>query len=99
MKKDILSNMVPRVFFAGSKIIKRGTESRGIYFILSGRVFLTFENTAIAYLSKNSYFGDCLFLQRNSSFNYVCGDDDVKCLFLEKSAFENICNHFPHESI
>mmetsp|Transcript_39402 Transcript_39402/g.35106 ORF Transcript_39402/g.35106 Transcript_39402/m.35106 type:complete len:120 (+) Transcript_39402:1784-2143(+) len=97
MIRELLSNMVPRVFFSGQKILKRGTESRGIYFILKGRVFLTIENTALVSLSDNSYFGDCLFLQRNSTFNYVPGDEDVRCLFIDRSAFETICRHYPYE--
>lgn len=59
-------------FAKGQKIIKRKTKPRGIYFILKGNVQICDENNKpVLSLPTFSYFGDQIFLEKNSFMHYM----------------------------
>lgn len=69
--REIVIRMNPKLFYYEQKIVKRGTPARGLYFMLSGSVKVSYMGYAITILPENSFFGDSFILGHNSDLDYV----------------------------
>jgi CRP-like cAMP-binding protein len=65
--KDFVTLLTPKLYYPEQKIIKRGTQSHGIYFIIAGEVVAYYEGNPIIVLNEGSYFGDDILLDLNSN--------------------------------
>jgi CRP-like cAMP-binding protein len=82
-------------------MVKAGTKSKKIYFILSGNIHIMNCNGLYEYgiLSDGSYFGDIsLLLDQNEEFSYFYNPKTKKpitMLTIEDDKFLEICGKYP----
>ena len=67
--KEFVTLLSPKLYYPEQKIIKRGTQSHGLYFIIAGEVAVYYEGNPIIVLSEGSYFGDDILLDLNSNID------------------------------
>ena len=99
-------------FVTEQVVIKRGSKTHGVYFILKGKIDLCDEDTTpILTLPTYSYFGDHILCDKSTPLNYMCylqliimltyfcfrvSTDLVQCLYIDKKTFLRICDRHPY---
>lgn len=91
LSEEIILALVPLTFEEGVTILRRRGAAKGIYLILSGSVgvFYLDDTNFIDTVDGDEYFGDILFLEKKSHFDYKCLST-VVCLYIEKEILEEI---------
>lgn len=97
LKRDIMSNVYPRLFEENSQIIKLRTEVEEIYIIRRGSVTLT-SGLGVSFLELNekSFFGEeFVLLNKTPTMNFIAGELGVECLCIKKSKYLDLLMNYP----
>ena len=85
---------------ANDVILERTEESKGIYFILRGRVISYRKNNkfAVSILVVGDDLGDCCISGQRSHLTYQCVTDTV-CIMVDRDNLETIMRKYPQDEL
>jgi CRP-like cAMP-binding protein len=94
--KDIISCAKVRTFKAGVTLMRRGSEGKSLYTLLSGRVALLDQNgNTIAYLRRGEIFGEMSLLSGQPVSADIKAVNNVKALQITGDDLHNILLKYP----
>ncbi len=87
----MVTQLKPSHFLNGDKIIGKGHESTGIYFVLQGKVMVmdVSQSLQVFKLGEGQIFGDFCHLNLESQFDYIA-QGECYCLFLDDQVMNQI---------
>lgn len=100
---DIVSNSDTRRFGTGETVIKRDTQQRSIYIIISGSVCISVlsivgKERDVISLSEGEFFGEMSIISGNSENISVKAIEDTKTLVIKAECIQDTINKVPRLS-
>eukprot|EP01052_Picozoa_sp_SAG31_P000881 SAG31_NODE_27_length_32731_cov_1443.130393_24_plen_902_part_00 len=92
-RDEICAALLPIMYTAGDNIVKEGTKSDAMYFIIEGSCKVTVGGTTLGQLAPGSFFGDIAVESIHHATRSVWAAEDCTLRYLAASAFDPSSEH------